>query len=93
MQERIATLGRVMGWTGQIVTMPDEQLPEHLRQPYRFEQDLIVDTGRVRRELGYVEAAEEEEGLLGTMQWELAHPPESGGKQFDYPAEDAALAI
>jgi nucleoside-diphosphate-sugar epimerase len=83
MQERVATLGQVMGWTGQIVTMPDEQLPEHLRQPYRFEQDLIVDTGRVRRELGYVETVAEEEGPRRTIEWELAHPPES----------DAALAV
>ena len=93
MRERVATLGRVMGWTGQIVTVPDEQLPEHLRQPYRFQQDLIVDTGRVRRELGHVETVAEDQGLRRTIEWELAHPQESDGKQFDYQAEDAALAV
>jgi nucleoside-diphosphate-sugar epimerase len=78
MGERVATLGRVMGWTGKIVLVPDEELPEHLRQPYRFEQDLIVDTGRARRELGYVEAVAEEEGLRRTIEWALAHRLESG---------------
>jgi nucleoside-diphosphate-sugar epimerase len=92
-RERIETLGRVMGWTGQVVPVPDEQLPEHLRQPYRFEQDLIVDTGRVRRELRYFETVTEDEGLRRTIRWELAHPPESDGNQFDYPAEDAALDV
>jgi nucleoside-diphosphate-sugar epimerase len=78
-----------MGWNGEIVVAPDDRLPS--REDARYEQDLTVDTGRIRRELGYVERVGEAEALRRTIEWERANPRENG-ETFDYDAEDAACS-
>jgi dTDP-D-glucose 4,6-dehydratase len=67
-------------------------LPAHLR-PHTDPHDLFVDTGRIRRELGYREVVAFDEALRRTVAWERANPPsEVDPARFDYAAEDAALA-
>jgi hypothetical protein len=57
-----------------------------------FAQDLVVDTTRIREELGYQESIEPGEALERTIEWELANmPDELPPNRFDYEAEDAAL--
>jgi hypothetical protein len=54
---------------------------------------MIADTERIRRELGYAEPVPRDEWLPRTVAWEQVHPPEeSDPAEFDYAAEDAALA-
>ena len=89
-------IGRAAGWAGSILGLPKEALPPYLAGEYEganFEQHWVVDTGRIRRELGYEESVPREEALRRTVAWEREHPPEEiDPAEFDYAAEDAALA-
>ncbi len=51
-------------------------------------------TSRLREQFGFVEPVARDEGLRRTVEWERAHPPsEFQPEQFDYSAEDVALAL
>ncbi len=90
--EWVKKIGQIAGWTGQVVTMPMDRLPLHLREEIDTDQHLVADTTRLREELGYGEPVSLDEALRRTIAWERAHPPrEVDPKQFDYAAEDAAL--
>jgi nucleoside-diphosphate-sugar epimerase len=86
--EWVRRIGDVYGWSGDVVAVPAERLPTALRLPYDFRQQYVVDTSRIRDELGYKELVSEEDGLRPTIEWEL-HAPES--LVTDYELEDAAL--
>jgi nucleoside-diphosphate-sugar epimerase len=93
MAERVREIGQVAGWNGTVVPLSPERLPSHLRAPYPAQQDLVVDTRRVRSELGFGEPVSNDEGLRRTIEWERAHPPEKGDPgPAEYAAEDAALS-
>ena len=69
------------------------RLPAHLVPTTDPSYDLVVDTGRIRRELGYEEVVPLDEALRRTVTWERANPPaEVDETRFDYAAEDRALA-
>jgi nucleoside-diphosphate-sugar epimerase len=88
----VSSIGRAAGWEGEVIAVPNELLPEHLKSPTGYEHDLVVDTRRIRKELGYEESVPREEALLKTICWERENPPaEIDPKQFDYAAEDASL--
>lgn len=90
--EWVRQIGDVIGWQGEIVTLPNERLPEPLRHEYDPAQDLALDTARIRQELGYQEQTPPAEALRRTIAWERANPPkEINPTQFDYAAEDVAL--
>ena len=55
-------------------------------------QDVVVDTSRIRRELGYSEHIDLAEAFRRTIAWERDHfPEEIDPVLFDYAAEDRAL--
>jgi nucleoside-diphosphate-sugar epimerase len=81
----VKRIGRAAGWHGRVVAVPRGQLPV----PFPATQDLVMNTERIRRELGYQELVGEEEALKRTIAWERANPSE---KVIDYAAEDAILA-
>jgi nucleoside-diphosphate-sugar epimerase len=91
--ERVRSLANLVGWKGKIVTLPRTSLPQHLRDAHDYSQDLAHDTSRIRSELGYREMVSVDEGLRRTVAWLRAHPPALDATQYDYAAEDAALAI
>jgi nucleoside-diphosphate-sugar epimerase len=92
MAEWIDLIGRVAGWQGRVVTVPHGLLPEPLRWDINAEQDIVVDSSRIRRELGYKERVDVEEALQKTIAWERANPPkEIDPKEFDYALEDTFL--
>jgi nucleoside-diphosphate-sugar epimerase len=92
MAERVRRLGELMGWSGAVVPLGREQLPQHLRAPYEPRQDLVVDTRRVRTELEFSESVSPENGLRRTIEWERSNPPETGDPgPEEYSAEDAVL--
>lgn len=89
----VEAIGRAAGWTGRVVTLPDDSLPAHLRRDCHWEQDLHADSGRIRAVLGCEEVVTLEEGMRLAVEWQRSHPPESvNPDDFDYAAEDAALA-
>ena len=92
MAEWVNKIGQVAGWQGRVVVVPRGRLPEPLRWGINAEQDIVVDTSRIRTELGYKERVDLEEALQRTVAWERANPPkEIDPKEFDYVAEDAFL--
>jgi nucleoside-diphosphate-sugar epimerase len=78
----------------EVIALPSDQLPESLRRDMLdFTQQYEVDSTRIRRELGYSEKVPFAEALRRTIAWERANPPEQiSPEDFDYAAEDAALA-
>jgi nucleoside-diphosphate-sugar epimerase len=59
----IRAVGRAAGWTGSVRVVDRDELPEGEREPYDFAHDLVADTGRIRRELGFRETLGREEAL------------------------------
>jgi nucleoside-diphosphate-sugar epimerase len=79
-------------WDGQIVILPDDRIPAHLKQIGNPAQDLAADSSRIRAELGFREEIARDEALCRTIDWERSSPPsDSDPARFDYVAEDAAL--
>jgi nucleoside-diphosphate-sugar epimerase len=88
----IRAIGDQIGWRGEVRVIPDDRLPGHLASPYNYQQHIIYDTSKIRRELGYYELVDAEEALRLTVGWQRENPPHNGNHgRFDYEAEDAAL--
>jgi nucleoside-diphosphate-sugar epimerase len=88
----VAKIGEAAGWHGRIVTAPPGTLPEPLRHGINAEQHIVVDSSRIRRELGYAEPVDIDEAIRRTVAWERAHPPvEVDASQLDYALEDRYL--
>jgi nucleoside-diphosphate-sugar epimerase len=86
-------IGAAVEWTGQLVALPDEKTPPHLRRPGNAAQHWAASSERIRRELGYTEPVPLDQAIRRTIAWERDHPPpEQFLPKFDYGAEDAALA-
>lgn len=81
-----------MGWKGEIVVLPNAVAPSHLRLPGRLEQHWVVDSSRIRSELGYQEPVASSDAIARTVAWERENPPTINPASFDYAAEDAAAA-
>jgi len=96
----IADLVRAMaaaaGWAGRIVLVPTEALPEPMRPGLGLSQELILDSSRIREELGFNEPVSTATGISRTVKWMLEHPPTPddpmGRLELDYAAENAILA-
>ena len=90
--EWVAAIGRAASWPGRVVTLPRDRVPAHLHLEIETAQHLVMDTSRIRRDLGYVEPVGLEEALRATVAWQRANPPaQFDPASFDYAAEDAAL--
>lgn len=81
----------VTGWTGELVTVPESRIPTHLKMPGNLDQHWVVDSTRIRQELGYREPVPRDESIRWTVEWERANPPPEDAGPLDYAAEDAAL--
>jgi nucleoside-diphosphate-sugar epimerase len=89
-QKRIASQTH---WPGTFVVLPREKTPKHLLQPGNAAQHVVVSSQRIRTELHYKELVDMDEAIRQTIVWEQANPPSViPPQQFDYAAEDAALA-
>lgn len=85
-------ISEAAGWAGELVVVPDKELPAHLRAPYRFEHHLHSDTSRIRRELDYTDRVPRREALQQTVAWQrTTRPARVNAASFDYAAEDAVL--
>jgi nucleoside-diphosphate-sugar epimerase len=93
----VAAIAGAAGWTGRVVTVPSDDLPEPMRPGVGLAQELILDSTRIRNELGFTEPVATEVGVQRAVEWMLGHPPRSdepmGRLELDYRAEDAVLAM
>ena len=85
-------IGAAANWNGEFVVLPHDRTPKHLLWPANTAQHVVASSERIRQELGYRELLPREEAIHRTIEWERANPPAQPLAQFDYPAEDAALA-
>jgi nucleoside-diphosphate-sugar epimerase len=92
-REWVQAIGRTVGWRGAVHAVPRDRLPAHLAMPGNYAQHWNVSTARIRDELGYSEPISLQNGFTRTIAWERTNPPaQMDPKQFDYAAEDAAIA-
>ena len=90
--EWVRKIGYAAGWDGEILDVPKGSLPNNPMAGLNTGQDWIVDTSRIRQELGYGESVSREEALQRTVAWERQNPPAYiEASHFDYAAEDALL--
>ncbi|HKW97410.1 MAG TPA: NAD-dependent epimerase/dehydratase family protein [Bryobacteraceae bacterium] len=61
-------------WHGTVIAVPADEAPAHLRVRSRYEQYWVVNSDRIRRELGYSEPVASEVALERTIVWERANP-------------------
>lgn len=99
LEEWIQAIGRAAGWNREVISLPADQLPDHRRSDYNWEQNWIVDTSRIRTELAYSETISREEALRRTVDWWRQASPDEVSEPFtpktspdDYAAEDAVLS-
>ena len=86
-------IAAAMRWDGDFVILPAERTPPHLLQPGNFAQHWAASSTRIRHELGYKESVTIEEAIRRTIRWEREDPAAAAFlSQFDYAAEDAAIA-
>jgi len=86
-------IAAAMRWDGDFVVLPTERTPRHLLKPGNAAQHWTASSTRIRRELGYEESVTIEEAIRRTIRWEREDPPAAALlEQFDYAAEDAAVA-
>jgi nucleoside-diphosphate-sugar epimerase len=84
-------LASATGWNGEFVVVEDDDAPPSVRIPGNLAQHWVVDTTRIRSELGYREPVAREEAIRRTIVWEREHrPPMIDPARFDYKAEDEA---
>jgi nucleoside-diphosphate-sugar epimerase len=92
----VATMAAAAGWTGRIVAVPAEALPEPMRPGAGLTQGLILDSSRIREELAFDEPVSSATGIARAVEWMREHPPTPddpmGRLELDYAAEDAILA-
>ena len=64
----IRAVGDAAGWRGAVREAPFAEIPESEREPFDFDyaHDLVADTTRIRRELGFRERVGRAEGLRRT---------------------------
>ena len=89
--EWAALLGAATGWRGRVVEVEKARAPEALRGTECDAQPVVLDSHRIRTELGYAEVASRGEALAATIAWQRAHPPAWPAERFDYAVDDAAL--
>ena len=90
--EWVEVIGKALGWEGKVVVLPKEKLPESMHADFRAEQDLTVDTSRIRNELGYKEKVLTREAIQITADWELKNPPANiDPADYNYETEDRIL--
>ncbi len=90
--EWVQRIGQTAKWNGNVLPVPKDLTPQHLRVPYNSEQHWAMSSERIREELGFEEPVEENTRIERTIAWERANPPRFDPAQFDYHAEDQAIA-
>lgn len=96
--ELLECIAQVAGWSGRILAVPADELPEVLREQGGLDQHFVLDTTRIRTELGYREGVDLMEALRRTVEWMRLHSPARDDRhpllqrKTDYAAEDAVIA-
>ncbi|HJS99179.1 MAG TPA: NAD-dependent epimerase/dehydratase family protein [Terriglobales bacterium] len=85
-------IASVVSWKGDFVLLPRERTPQHLLLLRRADQHWVASSQKIRKQLGFRDPVPLDRAVQLTVEWERDHPPQIDPRQFDYAAEDAALA-
>jgi len=77
------------GWEAELVSVPEETLPEDLDITGSFSQHWLAGATKARELLGWVHSPPER-AVERSVRWHLEHPPTETG---DFGADDAALTV
>ncbi len=67
----------------------NKDLPPPLQDDGNYLQQLVLDTSKIRREIGYREVVSFHDAMKETVAWQWDNPPEQGGPNAEiYAAED-----
>ncbi|NUO15068.1 MAG: NAD-dependent epimerase/dehydratase family protein [Planctomycetaceae bacterium] len=89
----VKAIGRAMGWVGRVYELPEEELPMDLQAGMNPAQELVLDSSRIRKELGYSESVPFEEAVRRTAAWERDNYPVAfDAARFNYQEENDVLA-
>ena len=78
---------------GRVCCASQGKTPTHLLQPGNAAQHIVASSERIRADLRYTELVDIDEAIRRTIAWEQSNPPTTiDPQQFNYDAEDAALA-
>lgn len=92
-EEWIKKIAQQAGWSGELYIAPDDEFPERYQDTSNTAQDLVVDSTKIRQELGFQEQHSLEAALDKTIEWERSNPPiRYDESQFDYRDEDTVVA-
>lgn len=89
-REWVEEIAARVRWQGAIVEAASDRLPGGLRQDLDFRQHWVVETGKIRSNLGFCEPTPVDAAISASVEWELAHPADD--RPIDYAAEDRVLA-
>lgn len=95
--ERIDFIKEITGWNGRVAVVSKDQLPAEWQLPINVSQDWLIDSTRIRQELGYNEIVSLDEGFKRAIDWQRSQPSRNNAMQtapylLDYATEDAILA-
>jgi nucleoside-diphosphate-sugar epimerase len=91
-REWVVRIAVTAAWDGEIVEVPDEAIPDSMEGLRGAGQHLLIDTSRLRAELGYSEVATPADAMAASVEWQRAHCPTPLPEgMFDYEAEDELL--
>ena len=68
-------IAQEVDWEGEVVQLPGIVLSESADASLVTDQDLVVDSARIREDLGYAETLPRDEALRWTVAWERANNP------------------
>jgi nucleoside-diphosphate-sugar epimerase len=96
--EWVRAIGQAACWNGQVVAVSTDRLPEGLRRQQmvllNYSQAIVMDTSRIRAELGFAESIERQDAIFRALAWQRAHPPgRMDPSEFDYAAEEMATSV
>ena len=70
MREIVERVQSFAGWEGRYLTPSRKELPDALREPWRVEHWLAIDTSRIRRDFEWEPAIGLDETFRRTLAWE-----------------------
>ncbi|NDJ54783.1 MAG: NAD-dependent epimerase/dehydratase family protein [Chloroflexi bacterium] len=72
----IKAMGEALRWEGEIIIRSKQDLPEHLRTAYNYQQHLVLDTTKIRRQVGYTDTIPPAEAIRRTTVWMAQNLPD-----------------
>ena len=69
-REWVEEIAKALDWAGEVAVTGAEDRAEPLHLPFDFRYELMIDTTRIRDELGYSESVGRQEALRRTVEWD-----------------------